>query len=189
MSHAGFVLVGGASTRMGRDKALLPFRNTVLADHVASQVEAAADSATLVGDPEQYAHLGRPVIPDLRAGRGPLGGIEAALAASAADWNLIVACDMPGISVPVLIALLEEAIHSESDCVLPQSGSRLPEPLCAVYHRRCLPAIVCALDKNLNKVTDSLSELRVKHWKAPETGWDNNLNTPEDWQTYGIAYK
>ena len=189
MRHAGYVLVGGLSTRMGRDKALLRYRDMALAELIANQVEEAAGSVTLVGDPKRYARLGRPVIPDLRPGRGPLGGIEAALAASAADWNVIVACDMPGITSSLLIALLEEALHSEGDCVLPLSGSRLPEPLCAVYHRRCLPAIRRALDKNVRKVTESLSEVRLIHWKAPETGWANNLNTPDDWQTYGIANK
>ena len=187
MSGAGFVLVGGKSSRMGRDKALLPYRDTVLVERIAREVEAAAGSVTLVGAPEQYRRLGRPVIPDLRPGCGPLGGIEAALSASVEDWNLIVACDMPGVSAPFLTTLLAEAGRAGGDCLLPLSGPERPEPLCAVYHRRCLPAIRGALEANVRKVTEALAGVRVVHWKAPESGWADNLNTPEDLQSHRIT--
>src|SRR6058998_1400393 len=97
-SRAGFVLVGGRSSRMGRDKACLPLQGRTLLEHVAAAVAAAAGSVTLVGSPERYQNLGFRVIADSLPGCGPLGGIHTALGASPADWNLIVACDMPGIS-------------------------------------------------------------------------------------------
>ncbi|MEO7144809.1 MAG: NTP transferase domain-containing protein, partial [Bryobacteraceae bacterium] len=78
-THAGFVLAGGLSTRMGRDKAWLPHRGTTLAAYVAGEVLRAAGSVTLVGDPAKYARLGHPVVADHVAGRGPLGGILTAL--------------------------------------------------------------------------------------------------------------
>lgn len=187
MSRAGFVLVGGKSSRMGRDKALLPYRDTVLAERIAREVEAAAGSVTLVGDPERYLGLGRPVIPDLRAGCGPLGGIEAVLSASIEDWNLVVACDMPGVLAPFLTTLLAEAGRAGGDCLLPLSGPELPEPLCAVYHRRCLPAIRGALDANVRKVTEALAGVRVVHWMPPEPGWADNLNTREDLRSHRIT--
>ena len=187
MSRAGFVLVGGNSSRMGRDKALLPYRDTVLVEHIAREVEAAAGSVTLVGAPERYRGLGRPVIPDLRPGGGPLGGIEAALSASVEDWNLIVACDMPGVAAPFLTVLLAEAGRAGGDCLLPLSGPGRPEPLCAVYHLRCLAAIRGALEANVRKVTEALAGVRVVHWEAPEPGWADNLNTPGDLQSHRIT--
>jgi molybdopterin-guanine dinucleotide biosynthesis protein A len=184
MSRAGFVLVGGDSARMGRDKALMPYGGTILVEWVAREVEAAAGSVTLVGPPELYRGLPYRVIPDLHAGCGPLGGIEAALSASAAEWNLIVACDMPGASAPFLSALLEEAEASGAECLIPVSGPERPEPLCAVYHRECLPVITSALEKNVRKVTYSLAGLRVAYRHVTMPGWAVNLNTPEDWETH-----
>ena len=62
--RAGFVLVGGASSRMGSDKASLPFRGGALVEHVAAAVAEAAGNVTLVGPPERYRDLGLRIIPD-----------------------------------------------------------------------------------------------------------------------------
>ena len=79
MQCAGFVLAGGGSRRMGRDKALLPWRGSTLIQFVAGQVLNAAGSVTLIGNPDGLAGLGYPVIGDLHPGCGPLGGLETAL--------------------------------------------------------------------------------------------------------------
>ena len=99
---AGYVLVGGRSSRMGRDKAMLPFHGATLAQWIAKQVAEAAGSAMLVGN----ASTG---IADLYPSEGPVGGILTALAHSDADWNLIVACDMPQADAPFLRRLLDAA--------------------------------------------------------------------------------
>ena len=77
MIQAGFVLAGGKSSRMGRNKALLPYRGRTLVEHVAEIVETAAGSVSVVGDAETYGHLGYPVIEDVIPGCGPLSGIHA----------------------------------------------------------------------------------------------------------------
>jgi molybdopterin-guanine dinucleotide biosynthesis protein A len=184
IARAGFVLVGGNSSRMGRDKARLPFHGKTLVEHVASTVADAAGSVTLVGAPERYASLGFPMLADNRTGAGPLAGIHTALASSPAAWNLIVACDMPGISAPFLRSLLAAAESSEADCLLPAGPSGLPEPLCAVYHSRCLEVIGAALDRNVRKITDALAGLRIAAWSTPESRWFRNVNTPEEWTKY-----
>jgi molybdopterin-guanine dinucleotide biosynthesis protein A len=180
----GFVLVGGSSSRMGRDKARLPFQGKTLVEHVASAVAEAAGSVTLVGAPERYGNLGFPLLADRRAGAGPLAGIYTALGSSSAAWNLIVGCDMPGISAPFLRSLLDVAQSLDADCLLPVGPSGLPEPLCAVYHSRCLDVIGAALDRNVRKITDGLAGLRIANWSVAESGWFRNVNTPEEWTRY-----
>ncbi len=93
---------------MGRDKALLPYRGVTLAAHIASIVQQAAGSATLVGNPDLYGHLGIPMIADLYPGEGPLGGLITVLKNSQADWNLVLACDLPSLTVPFLESLLAD---------------------------------------------------------------------------------
>jgi molybdopterin-guanine dinucleotide biosynthesis protein A len=101
-SVAGFVLAGGRSSRRGRDKALIPCGDHTLIGHIARVVERACGSVVLVGCPERYRALPYPAIEDALPEQGPLGGIQAALCASSAEWNLVVACDMPLITVELL---------------------------------------------------------------------------------------
>ena len=182
--RAGFVLVGGKSSRMGRDKAALPFRGRTLLEHIAAAVAEAAGSVTLVGAPERYRGLDLPVIPDSQSGMGPLAGIHTALSASHAAWNLIVACDLPSVSGPFLKMLMETAEASGSDCLIPTSPSGYPEPLCAAYHGRCRETIGEALRRGIRKVTEGLAGLKVISWNVPEASWFRNVNTPEDWTSY-----
>ena len=169
---------------MGRDKALLPFRGASLVEHVARAAAEAAGSVMLVGCPARYSHLSNPVVEDLAPGCGPLGGIHTALTVTGADWNLVVACDMPEVTGPFLSALLEAARSADADCLLPSSDSGRPEPLCAVYHRRCLPGITAALERGVRKVTAALAGLQVVGWNPPQPDSFRNVNTPRDWRSY-----
>lgn len=179
--RAGFVLVGGASSRMGRDKAALPYRGRTLVEHVASAVAGAAGSVTLVGAPERYQALGFPLLADRHPGAGPLGGIHTALAAARGEWNLVVACDMPAVTAPFLRSLLDAAEASAADCLLPAGPSGRLEPLCAVYHARCRDEIARALGRDVRKVTEGLAGLRVTTWQVADSHWFSNVNTAEEW--------
>lgn len=181
-ARSGFVLVGGASSRMGRDKALLPHRGTTLVEHVAAEVREAAGSVVLVGPPERYQSLGLPVLEDTRPGLGPLAGIATALASTAGGWSLIVACDMPAVTAQFLTELIEKAEASSFDCILPAGVDRRLEPLCAAYHRRCLPVIEAALERGVRKVTAGLAGLDLHLWPCHDSDIFRNVNTPADWQ-------
>jgi molybdopterin-guanine dinucleotide biosynthesis protein A len=181
MKRAGFVLAGGASSRMGRDKALLPYGRATLIEHVAAQVAAAAGSAALVGPPARYARLGYPVIPDCFRGGGPLAGIQAALAASPAQWNLVVACDMPGVTAEFLQELLAAAEASGAEALVPQWPRGWVEPLCAVYRRELAAPLREALRRGERKAAAALAALRVAWWPIREPSYFENLNTPRQW--------
>jgi molybdenum cofactor guanylyltransferase len=163
---------------MGRDKARLPFRGAELVSAVTAAVNRAAGNVTLVG------HTQLPAIPDLYPGHGPLGGILTALHHTEADWNLIVACDMPEVSAAFLAGLLAHAMHSPADVLLPYGPDGLPQPLCAVYHRHALPAMEAHFARGVRKVTAALAGLAVERLDVAELLCFQNVNTPEDWAAY-----
>jgi molybdopterin-guanine dinucleotide biosynthesis protein A len=163
---------------MGRDKARLRYRGGALAEWVARAVETAAGSVTLVGNVE----LGG--IPDRYPGEGPLGGILTALRHTSADWNLIVACDMPEVSAEFLGTLLAAAESSGADALLPRGPSGQAEPLCAVYHRRAAGAMELHFNGGIRKVTDALEGVAIAWLPVAELKALQNVNTPEDWAGY-----
>lgn len=175
----GFVLCGGESRRMGRDKALLPWRHLPLVVQVARTVQETTGSATLVGPRERYAHLGWPIVEDRQPQQGPLAGLIAALATSHAKRCLIVACDMPWLSADGLRQLLN---YSPMADVVVARGENGREPLCAVYHRRCLPTFEIALRQNERTVRRVLERLPVVEWPVPDPRLVTNANTPADWK-------
>jgi molybdopterin-guanine dinucleotide biosynthesis protein A len=172
------VLAGGRSSRMGRDKARLPFRGGDLVSAVAAAVASAAGSVTVVGHPEL------PSIPDRYPDGGPLGGILTALDHTAADWNLIVACDMPEVTVDFLKGLLARAMWSPADVLLPYGRHGLPEPLCAVYRRRAGAVMEAHFARGVRRVTEALTGLEVEPLVVTEVSHFQNVNTPEDWARY-----
>ena len=184
---AGYVLVGGRSSRFGADKALASWQRKPLALWVAEQVRAAAGPVTLVGDPEKYGGLGLPVIADPVEGFGPLAGLAAALEHSAAEWNLVVACDLPHLTPEFLRFLLRAAEAAGTDVLLPLDREGRAEPLCAVYAGRCRAAIGDAVRHGVHKMTDAFAFLRVRPMPFSEYATYDpdgllfaNLNTPAD---------
>jgi len=167
---------------MGRNKALLKLGGRTLIEIVTSAVHEAAGNVAIIGPPEIYRNFGFPVIPDRMEGAGPLAGIETALSQTAAAWNLVVACDMPGVT-PVLLRRIIQAAneHPEAGCILPESAAGFVEPLCAMYSTRVLPAISAALAAGIRKVTDGLPGESIHYLRMSDEGFQN-INTPDEWR-------
>ncbi len=187
-------MAGGESSRMGVDKGLLEIAGVPMIVRAARLVESVVGApAVVVGTPEKYRALGLRAIADDGPRCGPLGGIATALRASDAEWNLIVACDLPYLTRKWLEYLLQRARDSDAEAVVPlnlaPANKRGAEPLCAVYHKGAEQAMRRALERGVRKVTDGLAELRVEviepaAWK----GFDSdgllfkNVNTPADYE-------
>lgn len=168
---------------MGQDKALLAFRGTSLAQWVAREVAQAAGSAVLIGDPARYRTLGYPVVPDAWPGEGPLGGILTALRHTAAPWNLIVACDMPGLTTPFLRDLLAAAERNGAT-TLPTGPCGESEPLCAVWRHDTRAALEAAFQAGVRKVAAALEGVHPAFYPVSEAAYFQNLNTPEDFAAH-----
>ena len=178
MRTAGFVLVGGSSSRMKRDKALLPWRGEALVENIARIVERAAGNVALVGRTEIPGIQEFEFLPDLRPVCGPLGGLEAALASGRGELNLILACDLPLLDSGFLEQLLAKAGTSDAKCVVAASPDGRVHPLCAVYRNDCLPMIQAALDAGQLKLMDLLASVRAEYFNMKTPIW--NVNTPEE---------
>jgi molybdopterin-guanine dinucleotide biosynthesis protein A len=183
MRPTGFVLVGGNSSRMGRDKALLPWNGATLAQHIARIVEDACGSVFLVGDSPRFESLGYRVYADRLPGHGPIGGILTALTIAPSEWSLVVGCDMPAITPGALRLLLDDASETTDQCIVPL-GPDGPEPLCAVYHRTCLPVLEQAISDGRFKMRSVLKELSTRLLTGIDPGCFANLNTPEDFEAF-----
>jgi molybdenum cofactor guanylyltransferase len=133
-SVGGYILAGGASRRMGRDKALLPWHGVPLVEWIALQVREAVGNATIAGAPERDAGLGIPAIGEACPGGGPLSGIAAGLGHSPFNLCLVAACGMLLETSHALRRLAAAAIAAGANVYAAVNAGGEPEPLCAVYH-------------------------------------------------------
>lgn len=145
----GCVFCGGASQRMGADKARLELEGKSLLERALGAFDGLASARILAtGRAPRYPELGLPCVLDRRPDGGPLAGLEAALEwmvqnGAEQGWCLTLACDMPYAAPAAFEALLAEAQGADA-CLL--AGPRGAEPLFAVYHPRVLRAVRAALD-------------------------------------------
>ena len=185
---AAYILAGGQSSRMGRDKAMLAPGGIPLLLRTAALVAPLAGPPIIVGPPTRYSALGYNVIPDDASGIGPLGGIATALRHSTQPWNLILGCDLPFITSRWLDYLIGRAVESSADAVIPQSAAGA-EPLCAVYRKTCVTPVLTAIAAGVRKVTDAFAGLIIEsvppqEWKPFDESGQlfKNMNTPEDFE-------
>ena len=182
------VQAGGQSHRMGQDKALMPFLGRPLIQRVIERLSPIADETIVTTNtPHDYHFLGLPLFPDLKPGRGALGGLYTALSSATCEIVAVVACDMPFASTALIEAASRLLVQEEADVVIPDSGGGL-EPMHAVYRREtCIPAVEAAIEADLWKLIAWFPQVNVRVLQPDEVKvydpaglafW--NLNTPEE---------
>jgi molybdopterin-guanine dinucleotide biosynthesis protein A len=187
MSSA-ILLAGGESKRLGRDKSLLMIEGQPLVAHTAHKLAALSDDLILVTNhPERYGPLNLPVrlVPDERPGVGALMGLYSGLNAARYPWAVVVACDMPFLSLPLLRHML--TLLGDCDLAIPRLDEML-EPLHAVYSKACLPPMARMLDQNRRRIVSFFPEVRVcyverqvvERFDARHLSFFN-VNTWQDW--------
>lgn len=154
-----FVLAGGKSTRMGEDKAFLQLKGRTLLDRALDTVRALTPEIIIVGERSKFSRFGT-VVEDVFRDRGPLGGIHAALTASATDLNLILALDMPFVERSFLKYLAREASATDALVTVPRTESGW-QPLCAVYRKAFGHLAENSLIQGRNKIDALFSDLKV----------------------------
>ena len=195
------ILAGGRAVRFqGRDKSALTVGGQSILERQIAALSGLVDDILLVG-----ARMGagvfsslppagqspRPhvrVVPDRIAGCGPLGGLDAALAAAKDDAVVVVACDMPFVTGAFLGRLLE--LTRDAEAVVPRT-ERGYHPLCAAYTRGCRAAVSHRLADRRLKMLDLLEDLRVRELTLAEIETFGsahrllaNVNTPADYEEF-----
>ncbi|WP_428910155.1 molybdenum cofactor guanylyltransferase [Niallia sp. Krafla_26] len=160
MKTTGIILAGGKSSRMGTNKALLTIEGKTVIERIVGQVEQIVDQCIIVTNHFQdYKFLQLPMVEDKWKDMGPLAGIEAGLTSSQTENNLIVACDMPFISIDTgkyLLTLLEYY-----QAVVPEVNGQL-HPLFAAYRKSIVPAVTTSLTENNLRIRQLLHTIHVK---------------------------
>lgn len=175
------ILVGGRSSRMGTDKALLKLGNHTFVECIAGEARRAFDRVILIADHHaSYAFLQLPSYPDVVPGCGPLGGIHSALVHAATPYVLIVSCDLPLVTSSLMEELAEGA---HPDRITGVSDGERMQPLFAIYPTALAPVIENALHAGKRRVIEFLEEqattvLDFSHHSALL----RNINTPEHYQ-------
>lgn len=182
---AAFVLAGGKSTRMGTDKAFVLLEGRTLLARMLGLARQLTSDVHIVGDPAKFASFS-PTIEDIFPGCGPLGGIHAALRSSRTDLNVILAVDVPFVSLALLDYIASRAASSDANVTLARAAGGF-QPLCAVYRRSFADAAEDALRAGhykIDAVFAPASTHVIEEAELETSGFSprmfRNLNTPEE---------
>ena len=176
---AAFVIAGGRSSRMGRDKAFLTLRGSTLLERALAVARCVSPEVTIVGPREKFAAYAN-VIEDVYPGQGPLAGIHAALSGSACELNLMIGVDTPFLDPKFVQYMVQQARTSGATVTVPltRSSGQGPvasgqgadpdavagnqkletrnslqaQPLCAVYRREFAAVAEDALRRGRNNI-------------------------------------
>jgi len=185
----GFILAGGASSRMGTDKARLMLDGRTFLEHIAGALHAIAPNISMVGARPVSFGASLPVVADIHRDCGALGGIHAALRASRAPWAAIVSCDLPFVTGELFLRL-KDFCDEDTDAVAPLQSDGRPQPLCALYSPAgCLEFVEQLLREGERRPRVLLRQVRTR-WVVPTELVDlpdaglffMNVNTPEDYK-------
>ena len=164
----GFVLAGGQSSRMGRDKALLPFRGRPMVEIAVEKLRGFCAAVSVCGNRDDL-EVFAPVVHESRLNTGPAAGIEAGLQACSQLWAMFMPVDVPMVPAALLkrwaSAVVARAAAGCRASFLTVAGHE--QPAFCLLHRHALPVIVRAVDEGERKLRNLLKTVEAE----PEFGW------------------
>jgi molybdopterin-guanine dinucleotide biosynthesis protein A len=173
------VLAGGASRRMGVDKATLVVDGVAMARRVADAAMAGgcSDVVAVGGEAEALEAMGLTVIPDRWPGEGPLGAILVAVEHARSDV-VVLACDLVWLDGDTVGHLLRSAANEPEVDVVCAWSDRL-EPLCALWRPSALDVVTETFRSGERAVHVALARLRTASCRVRASSL-RNANTPSD---------
>lgn len=184
MRLSGVVLAGGASRRMGRDKALLAVEGKRLVDRSVRVLQQVCDDVVVASGRRTIRGLSVPQVPDQRGGAGPLSGLAAGLLAAEQELAGVLAVDLPFAEPALLVAL---AAQWEGEAALVPSAGGRAQPLHAVWATSTAVSLAVLVGDGVRSVGEALDRLGARVLGDAESlalaghdRWALNVNTPAD---------
>ena len=170
---------------MGRDKATLDWHGQPLLQHMTELLRQVADTVHVVG---------RDALPDRQHNLGPLEGIATALEVTSTDHNLIVAVDLPLLTVDFLKYFKERSLHTKQSLIVCNLESGFP--LCLGVHKNLKDALDTQIARGNKSVRGFARAVRCEFVTVAElmaAGFSEqlflNINTDEEYRAAWRAYK
>ncbi len=177
------VLAGGKSTRMGQDKALLMLESKRFIDRICEELGGFSQVLISAAQKGVYEDTGLEVVYDEHSDIGPIEGIYQILGAAQEEYVFICAADMPFIKKE-LVEYMAEFVSSDYDCYCLVDEDHV-HPLCAIYSRRMLPAILEQIESGHYRLLNVLRAVRTKYIRLESSCFDKkiirNINTREEY--------
>ncbi|RAI95151.1 molybdenum cofactor guanylyltransferase [Algoriphagus yeomjeoni] len=145
-----FILCGGKSVRMQTEKGLVNYKGKPFIRWIIEAIIPITSNIILVTSNGDYSLVGLPMIEDIYPEKGPVGGIYTALKFSKTEKNLILSCDVPKITAPLLQTLVEESAQDASVTLF--SDGKNDYPLIAVYKKTALETFAEAISADKLKL-------------------------------------
>jgi len=179
-----FILAGGASSRMGTDKSLLPVEGQTFTERIAETLLTLTGAVSVVG---RQSDSSLPSVADVYPQWGALGGLHAALTACKCGWAIVVACDLPFVSAELFSFLAEKRMDHEA--VVPVQEDERPQPLAALYRvDPCRQRATELIEAGRRRPLDLLEAVKTRWVSFAEIrNLDQaerffvNINTPSDY--------
>jgi len=183
----GIVLAGGRNTRMGCNKATLPWQSSDFLHIILQKLSSVCDELIVVTNNSAPSDLrGVRFVADIIPDCGPLSGIHAGLTQASSPCVFVTGCDMPYIQPAAVSWLYSQA--QDWDAVVPGDETFM-EPLFACYAKTCIPAIEELLRQDIHKTRELFRLVRCKLIPSdelrqfdPDLRLLSNINSPEEYQ-------
>jgi len=182
----GFILVGGASSRMGTDKSRLKLGEKTFVERIYEALNPVVSSTTLISSNRKTANWRMPVITDVFEGWGALGGLHSALSACDSTWAFVVACDLPLVTTDLFVRLA--SFREGNEAVAPVQRDGYLQPLCTLYRtepcRRCAEQLIASGERRPKSLLSAVKTRWVAFNEIEDLDGSEaffaNINTPAD---------